>query len=164
MAFSDDMTGLIVGEIVSTVDSFLKFRGLDKAREDLQKRGINIEELAVVGNGSLRDVLHPTTVYKNVERILSNFSSRPSGETRCYLLGFQVSGESQGYFWRKNFDFEVVFKYTSFSPPFLKRISGVGITIISTKEQEIFESYLHQRMEAQQPQYNYTYRSRTEIK
>src|SRR3989344_3142049 len=85
--------GYKIGETVDALKRSFKFRGLRQAREDLQKRGINIEDLLVSVEGEaingrkknyLVDVFHPSATYSVIERVRSEeFALAPE---KVYLV------------------------------------------------------------------------------
>src|SRR3989344_2186278 len=169
--------GYKIGETIDALKLSFKFRGLRQAREDLQKRGINIEDLEVKIEGeaingrkknNLRDVLHPLAVYNLIERVrteecavapnkMVELKERDSSFNRNYILydlfKLRVQGTRPGFLRQIPFDVLIHNRPRDFANVIGERLDCL----------EKLESYFNQRMESQQPQYNYTYRSRTEI-
>lgn len=171
--------GFNAGEKVKALQIFLKYRGLESAREDLRKRGINIEDLEITAEREavnerkrdhLRDVFHSSANYNIIERVhLEEFAlapekvaeweeKRPPFNKKNFifydLLELRVQGKRPGFLGTSTFDVRIRNSAKDFA-----NVIGERLVFL-----EKLENYFHQRMEAQQPQYNYTYRSRTEIK
>ncbi len=194
MAFDDDYglmktTVLINGAMDAF--NFLKeelknkttFRGLDSVREDLRKRGIKLEDLCVTSDGvELEDLFHPSAKYTYIERFSPGSEEKMYGFLIRHTFGsIKVCGGRKSYFREKQFN-----AYLEFSPaisnPVDKALFENPWLLLDENYQKqrepiyrerirrideklkVLELFFQQRMESQQPQYNYTYRSRTEIK
>jgi len=120
-----------------------KFRGLDSVRQDLQQREINIDYLLVCGNGSLQDLFHPASQFT----LIDLFGFCPRYDPNQPLIALYVEG-FRPRFLRENLHFAMNIGYSG-----------------NNRHDKISDlrDYLEQRM-LQQSEYNYTYRSRTEIK
>jgi hypothetical protein len=135
----------------------------DEVKKDLEDRGIDLGELAVHGKGSFRDVFHPSTRYIDISALVLK-PLTPSYECD----GLSITGERFSLFGKKQFDVIVCGRICLF---YLDEISRFyekkpldDLDIIFGWELIELGKYLVQRQEAQQPEYNYNYRGRTEIK
>src|SRR3989344_6729290 len=157
--------GYKAGTAVEKVKHFWKFRGLNPVREDLQKRGINIEklllpgehELTVTGNASLHTLLHPQSGYRAISRTIVIRDTFEGPHHFISAITFQ--GSSYGRFRTK--EFAVSLSFPKSQGAHLDLNEGILWDKYALRS---LERYFYQRMESQQPLYNYTYRSRTEIK
>ena len=151
--------------------SAFQLRGLDKVSKDLRKRGINIEDLVVSGNGAMRNVFHASAIYEDIGWLLNPFPLYPEklgddGHLLFYgiAVGLSVEGNKKGK------RFEVVLTFGNpplsdyhFLPP--KKFS-LDYEDTEIRDQRLIplSLYFLQRQAAQQPEYKYTYRTRKEIK
>ena len=129
---------------------------LQPAKDDLRKRGIDINDLIIV-RSSLTELFHPTTMLQQVKLVpifhYDNLGYKMEDLTE-YVIGLAARRRE------KNFKAHITFDFISKDG--LICLDGIPYKI--DRRFEPLELYLCQRMESQQPQYNYTYRSRTEIK
>src|SRR3989344_5566894 len=142
-----------------------RFRGLDEVLNDLLRRGINIErlllpgehELGVTGNANLRTLLHPQSSYIAISRtiVIRDTFEGP----HHFISAINIYGSFYGRFRAK--EFTVSLSFPKSQGAHLDLNEGILWDKYALRS---LERYFYQRMEAQQPLYNYTYRSRTEIK
>ena len=140
-------------------------KDLGAIKDDLQKQGINIDDLVISGNASLQDIFHLTTVYNKIERAAIeniNYKSlhvnRRKGRPEYIDLTleiFQVAVDGL----RRNDLFKATIGHKDIIFPF-----NYDKTRYAVEKLEKVQAYLQQRQADQQPKYNHTYRSNTEIK
>ncbi len=153
--------------------------------EDLRRRGIDIEHLWVRSHGSLEDIFHPSTKYTYIERFPPGTSEPdpkiPGLVTRHTFGSIKLRGCRRSYFREKYFEAYVAFLCSAIIPFDIAVFENPGLLLNPDyrKQREpiyrerllhideklkILETYFLQRMEAQQPESKYTYRTKTEIK
>ena len=152
---------------------------------ELLRRGIDVKELWVRPHGSLEDVFDPASRYTSIQRFppgtVEPDPDIPGLVSRHTFGSIKVAGIRKSYCRERDFMVYLSYRRGAIIPfdknvlenPHLlldpnyckqnKERYSEGLRSIDEKLQ-ILEAYFHQRMEAQQPNYNYTYRSRTEIK
>ena len=140
-------------------------KDLGAIKDDLQKQGINIDDLVISGNASLQDIFHLTTVYNKIERAaIDNIGykslhiNRRKGKLEYIDLTleiFQVAVDGL----QRNDLFKATISHKDIIFPF-----NYDKTRYAVEKLEKVQAYLQQRQADQQPKYNHTYRSNTEIK
>lgn len=147
---------------------------LDQVREDLQRREINIDDLILTGTDDclLKDVFHSTAIYGFIQWTdlketyhYDRNNNRKKDHFTYFAHSLLVVGNCPALREMETFTVNLKFSfYGGFAYVLKEPHLNDGITILGTKNLKMLGLYFQQRMEAQQPQYLYTYRSRTEIK
>ncbi|MBU1976692.1 MAG: hypothetical protein KKA62_01925, partial [Nanoarchaeota archaeon] len=96
----------------------LRFVGLNSVKQVLKKYGISLEEIQMIGIGSLRDVFHENAVYQTIEPILFDSSDEDSdlaiNRSQLHLQGHRKGNGRKG-------KFDV---YLSYVPKRIKRLEA----------------------------------------
>ena len=131
----------------------------------LAEKGISIDDLVISGSGSLQEVFHASTIYHHIGRTATDnlpykslHLNRSQGkldyiDLTLEIFQISIAGSKGDAF------FNVAINHKDIIFPF-----PYEQTRSSLQKLEKLEAYLLQRQAAQQPEYNYTYRTRTEIK
>ena len=154
-------------------------------KEYLERKGIHTRDLWVRPHGSVKEIFHPSTKYTYIERF-PHGTSEPDpkipGLVTLHTFGsIKLRGSRRSYFREKLFDLYLAFLPGICMPLDKNAFENPGLLLDPDyrKQREpiyrerllhideklkVLEIYFLQRMEAQQPQYSYTYRTKTEIK
>jgi len=131
-------------------------------KEDLRRRGIRIEDLWISPSGSVEELFDPSARYTSVELFPRGAHEPDPGIPGLVTMhghgSVKVCGSRRSYLREKSFEV-----YLSFFPSIAVPLDETKILSIDNNLKEL-EAYFQLCMEAQQPKYSYTYRSRTEIK
>ena len=139
----------------------------DSVRNELERRVIGFKNLALYGDESLCDLFNPATLYHAVTWL--------GFEDDNFLLawGIKLTGERQAFLGKKNFGVVLGYRNEHWNSWLSSgaRVEFKGQEVLSNKpvltdgRLQRLEEYFSLRLAIQpQPGYDYTYRSRTEIK
>lgn len=138
-----------------------------EAKSDLLKRDLNIDDFVISGDLSVPKVLHPTTTYHRIGKDFLEdgdifyypaILNETTGKVEMFIAFldiFQLSVQGM----HNNTLFKSTLNHKDIIFPF-----PYDQTRKALEKLNRLESYLLQRQAEQQPEYNYTYRNRTEIK
>lgn len=131
----------------------------DAVKAELDSIGVNIENLLMTGNASFSDVFHPCAEYRLVNLVTTPLTHTPP---LYWATALNVTGQLPDFF-GGNFDVTIgaVPEYALLSTQFLLKKDPI---IYGWNGLRQLEQYFSRLLTTEGREYNYTYRSRSEIK